>query len=423
MTTPQGYHALSVDHSRAAEVLHVDAFAFAFTVPEKDAGFIHDILPWDRTRAIEVVDPLRGRVGTLAAVHASFAFKTRVPGGREVATAGLSWVGVHPGHRRRGLLRAMIHDHFSRSLARGEVISTLFAAETQIYQRFGYGLAATEARVQLGRGVDIRPLEGSDALSVEIDSASLERHGDEIRSIQSRMARPGTVTTLAPQTLADILMDLEIDREGGEELRIAVVRDGADPVAWALFQRKGDWGDSGPDGKVRVRAWGALDAASTVRLWGVLVDFDLMATTYAGKFALDDPLLLRLKDIRSAKVAVADNLWVRILDVAEALQARGYAAECDVTIHLEDAFLPLNAGVWRIHVASGEARVTRDDGADPASADLRIDIQELGAAYLGGTTITELLRAGLVDERTPGTAAELSRAMASDIKPVANFGF
>lgn len=423
MTTPQGYRLISIDESRASEVLHVDSFAFAFTVPQKDAGFVNEILPWDRTRGIEVVDPLRGTEGSLAAVHSSFAFTTRVPGGREVATAGLSWVGVHPGHRRRGLLRAMIRDHFTRSLARGEAISTLFAAETQIYQRFGYGLAATEARVELSRGAEFRPLDGSDDLAVDIDSASIERHGDTIRSIQARMTRPGTVTSLAPQTLPDIFMDLEIDREGAEELRIVTVRDGDDPVAWALFQRKGDWGSSGPDGKVRVRAWGALGAAATVRLWGVLVDFDLMAATHAGKIAVDDPLLLRLKDIRSAKVGLGDNVWVRILDVADALQARGYEADCDVTIHLEDGFLPHNAGVWRVQIAGGDARVTRDDAAEPATADLRIDIQELSAAYLGGTTITELHRAGFVEERAAGAVAELSRAMASDLKPVANFGF
>src|SRR5690606_23891261 len=125
-------------------------------------------LPWDRTRAIEVADPSRGTVGTLAAVHSSFQFRTRVPGGRDVPTAGLTWVGVHPGHRRRGLLRSMISDHFARSLARGEAISTLFAAETEIYQRFGYGLAAAEARATLSRGAKLRPVDGSDRLIVDI---------------------------------------------------------------------------------------------------------------------------------------------------------------------------------------------------------------------------------------------------------------
>lgn len=423
MSTPQGYRLISVDDSRAREFLHVDSFAFAFTVPDKDADFMRDMLPWGRTRAIEVADPLRGTEGTLAAVHASFEFHTRVPGGRAVPTAGLTWVGVHPGHRRRGLLRAMIRDHFSRSLSRGEVISTLFAAETQIYQRFGYGLAATEARVQLPRGAELRAIPGADELIVEIDSASLERHGEAIRTVQERMTRPGSVTTLAPQTLTDLLLDLEIDREGAEELRIAVVRAGAEPVAWALFQRKPDWEGAGPEGKVNVRAWAALGAAATVRLWSVLVDFDLMTSTHAGRIALDDPLLLRLKDMRAAKITAVDNLWVRILDVAEALQARGYAAECDVTIHIEDTVLPHNAGVWRVQASRGSAQVTHNEAAEPASADLRMGVQELGAAYLGGTTIAELHRAQLIDERRAGAAAELSRAMASDIKPVANFGF
>lgn len=402
-------------------MLHVAAFAFAFTVPERDADFMRDILPKERSRAVEVDDPSRGTVGTLAAVHSSFEFRTRVPGGRDVATAGLTCVGVHPGHRRRGLLRSMMTDHFTRSLARGEAISTLFAAETEIYQRFGYGLAATEARLQLSRGATIRPLEGAEQLIVDIDSASLERHGDAVRSVQERMTRPGTVTAFTPESLTDIFMDMESGRASGEEeLRIVTVRDGDTPVAWALFQRTPG---SEADGKVEVQSWAALDAAASTRLWSVLVDLDLMGSTHTGRLALDDPLLLRLADVRGAKVSITDNLWVRILDVPAALQARGYAADCDVHVHIDDPLLKDNAGVWRVRASAGEAQVTRADAVPASAADVHLGIQELGAVYLGGTTVTELLTAGLIEERRPGAAGELSRALASDMKPVANFGF
>lgn len=422
MNTPEGYRTISVDPSRAREVLHVDAFAFAFTMSDSDAESLYEIFPWDRTRAIEVADPTHGTPGTLAAVHASFEFRTRVPGGRDVATAGLTWVGVHPGHRRRGLLRSMIHDHFTRSLARGEAVSTLFAAEAEIYQRFGYGVAAFEARMELSRGAKLRPLEGSEQLIVDIDTASIERHGDAVRSIQERMMRPGTATWSALQTLKDVFSDLESDRPAGEEeLRIVLVRDGDDPVAWALFQRK--QGSAGADGKVLVRSWAALDAAATVRLWSVLVDFDLMGTTYASRVALDDPLLLRLEDVGGAKVSVVDNLWLRVLDVPAALQARGYAADCDVLIDVKDPLLTDNAGVWRLRAKGGEAQVTRADAVVTSAADVRLGIQELAAVYLGGRTVAELTNAGLVEELRPGAAQELSLAMASDMKPVGNFGF
>lgn len=419
MTTPDGYRRVSIDSTRASEILHTFSFAFAFTVPDKDAAFVEKVLPWDRTRAVEVTNPTRGKTGTLAGVHASFEFGMRVPGGADVPTAGLTWVGVHPAHRRRGLLRDMIDDHFERSLGRGEPLSVLIAAETEIYQRFGYGLATTDVQVDLGRGGGLRDFPEANDLTVEIDTASAERHGDAVAHIQSRMTRPGTFTRLAPQTLADIMLDLEVDREGAEQLRIAIVRDGDEPVAWALFQRKQDWGDAGANGRNRVRLWGALTAAATHRLMTVVSDFDLMSSTAVGSIAPDDPMLLRLKDIRGAKPAIKDKLWLRVLDVKAALEARTYAHDCDLTVAVTDEQLPDNAGTWHIQVVKGTATVTRSD-SDP---DVTVAAQELGAAYLGGTTFAQLHAAALVSEHRPGAVAQLSRTFASDVAPACNLFF
>ncbi|WP_062076613.1 GNAT family N-acetyltransferase [Demequina globuliformis] len=419
MTTPDGYRRVSLDQSRSREMLHIDAFAFAFTVPAKDEGFLDTVVPWERARALEVADASRGKVGTLAATHASFEFSMRVPGGAEVPTSGLTWVGVHPGHRRRGLLRDMIADHFERSLARGEHISVLIAAETEIYQRFGYGLATVDVQMDLGRGVGLRELPEADSLTVEIDTASVSEHGPIISQVQSQMTRPGMLTRFASHTLEDLFTDLEVDREGAEQLRIVVIRDGDTPVAWALFQRKQDWGATGASGRTRVRVWGALTAAATQRLFTVLCDFDLMTSTGVGGFAPDDPLILRLKDVRGAKLAIKDKLWLRVLDVPAALEARAYSADCDVTVAITDEQLPNNAGTWRIRVSEGRASVERAD----APADVTLGAQELGAAYLGGTTVAQLHAAALVTEHKDGAARELSRAFASDVTPASNLWF
>ena len=94
--------------------------------------------------------------GAMPSLHASYPFSTfPVPGAR-TPVSGLTWVSVHPGHRRRGLLRTMIDDHFRRSLARGEAVSALFAAEPGIYGRFGYGLAAQDLRLKIPRGAGLR---------------------------------------------------------------------------------------------------------------------------------------------------------------------------------------------------------------------------------------------------------------------------
>ena len=415
MTAPQGYRLISPAPERDADILHVAEFGFAFTVPAHEVAHFSETVPHDRNRAIETTDAARGPVGEFAAVHSSFPFTTRVPGGGTVTTAGLTLVAVHPGHRRRGLMRAMMTDHFTRSLARGEVISTLFASEGGIYSRFGYGMATHGVRLELGRGTGLREVEGADALTVTIDSSDIARHGEVLRAVQARMDRPGTATTLSDESVADIFLDPESHRAGHEQRRIAVVTDGDSPVAYALFHRA--YRDSGP--QVMVRAWGAVHARASRRLWSVMTDLDLMGATHADRFGHDDPLIYLLKDPTVAKMSAADNLWLRILDLPAALTARGWSADCDVTVAVKDDQLADNAGTWRITAVDGTARVTRT--AD--SANVSLTIEDLSTVYLGGPTLTALARASLVTEHRVGAVDELSRALAGDIAPVANFSF
>jgi len=420
VTAPSGYGLVDLPRERGEEMLDIDSWAFVFAVRPAEVEASLDCFPFDRGRAIEIVDAARGPVGTLAAVHSSFEFAMRVPGGGTLATAGLTWVGVHQGHRRRGLLTAMIADHFARSRARGEAVSTLFAAEPAIYQRFGYGLAARDLRMKLGRKVELREVPGSDDLTVTLESCSLQAHGAVVRDFQARYQRPGSNATIPDSQLASLLVDMESSREDAEPLRFAAVRDGETVVAWATFRRKGNWDDWEPNGVAKVAAWGATTAAATRRLWSVLTDLDLMVSTRSWAMAVDDPLVHLLVDERAAKPDVRDNLWVRILDVKAALEGRGYESDADVVLSIADPQIPENAGLWRVAIADGEATVSPAAGS---AADLTFGIQELGAAYLGGVGIEALVHATLVTENAPGTAKSLGRAMVSPLAPVSNFMF
>jgi len=220
--------------------------------------------------------------------------------------------------------------------------------------------------------------------------------------------------------LNNLVSDLESDREGKEALRFLTVRDGDAVVGWAIFRRKGEWNDWDPSGVVKTPAWGTLTAAASRRLWSVLADLDLMASTHCWLVALDDPLLHLLVDERAAKPDLRDNLWVRLLDITAALEGRGYEADADVVVDIADQQVPANVGQWRVTVSRGAATVSPAPGADP---DLSMNIQELGAAYLGGVSIDALARASLITEHTPGAAHSLGRAMWSSIAPVCNISF
>ncbi len=82
-------------------------------------------------------------VGTLR----SFTTDLVVPGGSRVVTSALTNVTVSPTHRRQGLLTTMITRDLNESKQRGEVLSTLIAAEYPIYGRFGYGPAVASVEL------------------------------------------------------------------------------------------------------------------------------------------------------------------------------------------------------------------------------------------------------------------------------------
>ena len=418
MTVPEGYARVDVGQDREAEMLAVAGWAFIFTAKDEDLGTLASAVPWPRTRGIEVTSADHGAPGAVVAVHASAGYPLWVPGGRTVPVSGLMWVGVHQGHRRRGLLTEMMTDHFERSLARGEVISTLFAAEPGIYQRFGYGLACPAFSLTLGRSPGLRELAGSDSLRVDLADADQAQHAGAVVSVLAREGRPGTPADLTEEMLADVFMDVEAWRNGHEKKRIAIVHDELGPAAFATFSRKSKWEDSGPAATTSVHQWAAATAQATRRLFSVIGDLDLTAQASVDNVAPDHPLLHLLTNPRSALPRRSDNLWVRILDVPRALEARGYRADAEFTMRVVDSRVSANDGAWAVRIADGSATVTSADG----ETDFELSIQELSAAFLGGVSLVELSRAGLVTGHADAIAAA-SDAFRSDTAPVSAINF
>src|SRR3954447_2669103 len=114
----------------ADELRWVDQAAFVFPA---DPGHTLDFFEWDRTWGV------RTDAGELAGVSTVFSLSVTLPTGvlgtgtTVVPMAGLSWVAVHPGHRRRGVLSQMIRHHLHALHERGaEPLSGLHASESAI---------------------------------------------------------------------------------------------------------------------------------------------------------------------------------------------------------------------------------------------------------------------------------------------------
>lgn len=418
-TPPPGYRLDELDDvAQRDELVATGVWAFAQGMPEEDVA----ATPWalEPGRSVGVWDE-RGATSRLAAFHSSYAFALPAPGGATLPAAGLTWVSVHPGHRRRGLARAMLTAHLARTAARGELVSVLGAAETGIYGRYGYGIATQRAQMTVPRGAGLRSVAGADDLGVDLETADAERHEEILQRLHAAVDRPGWLVRPTPELRARRLLDLPSHRRGTEPLRVAVVRaaDG-EPRAYAVFRRHAAWSDSRrPEGVVKVREAVATDAAAARALWGALTDLDLMGSVETGPLATDDALHGLLLDHRAARLRVSDDVWLRLLDVPAALTARRYQAPVDVVLEVTDALVPGNAGRWRLRGGPTGASAERTG----APADLALDVADLASAYLGGTSLGALAVAGQVTERTTGALAPASAAFGWPVAPATSWGF
>ncbi|MCL1871674.1 MAG: GNAT family N-acetyltransferase [Promicromonosporaceae bacterium] len=421
---PAGYRMETLDATRLRDVMVLDTWAFPSSSPPEDFPAEASSLPWDRT--VGVVAP-GARGGELAALYASYPFRHFPTPGDAIPVGGLTWVGVHPQHRRRGILTAMIDTHLAECAERGEAFSALFAAEHAIYGRFGYGRAADDLRLEVPRGAALRDVPGAAEHTVRIELASREEHAALVERLHQQAGqgvggvnRPGWVSRETDALQASYWDDSPVSRGGREPLRIAIVERDGEPRGYARLRRKLDWEVAGPRGRVDTGEVVALDAAAARALWGVLLDLDLTSVVAPFVLPVDDVVTHLLVDRRAALPRIADNLWVRVVDIPAALAGRRYAADVDVVLGVRDARLPGNAAAWHLRARAFEPATCERTDAAP---DLELDVRELGAAYLGGTSLAALAASGLVTEHTPGTLARAAAAFGWPLAPACSWVF
>ena len=383
-------------------------------------------VPEDQRFAAEVVgseiDPT-----TYAGIYGVRPMQLSVPdgagAGRVVPVAGRTWVGVHPDHRRRGLLTAMLKHHFEQTRSEGSHLSALHASEPGIYGRHGYGLASPELEVEVGRGATFT----APHLEAEVDGISRRlATGSDPDAIERRRridldlmtSNVGTIVG-SPDFYAELGHVTAEEIRDSEPPRILfAVRDGRD-VGYVVFRRKHQWPNSRPAAEVSVSSLSGGPAARLALLRRV-VDLDLAGTVNNTGVAANDPVLSWVQGPRGlGDVHPFDSLWLRLVDLPRAIEARGYEAEGDVVVEVADDQAPWNAGCWRIRVAGGSGEATPTD----EEAEVSLPVAALGAAYLGGANLAEMQRAGVISEHRPGAARDLWRAFRTDVGPYAARGF
>lgn len=396
-----------VEPGEELEFIHSVGRNFYEDSSDADAELWRGIVAGDGYRAWVVRDG-----GAVVANYGVFAMDVSVPGGGRLPMAGVTAVGVAQTHRRRGLLTAMMQAALDDAVERGEPVATLYASESPIYGRFGFGIAAPSVAHVIDRGVRFR--EQLDPAMVRAattaDAAGWPRILDRVRR-----ERAGA----ASRDDALWRFTTEVDppgwREGFSAKRLVHVPD----RGYAMYRVKDRGGDDAlPDGEVRVLELIAADREAEAALWQHVCDIDLTTRITAWYRPPDDALLTLLVDPLRARTRVGPPLYARLLDVVTAFACRTYAGRGSITFAVVDETRD-QSGTYRLDADVDGAEVARVD-VDPQ---LTLPVEALASVWLGGMRATHLLDGGRIVEHVTGAASRFDRLLLPERAPWNPFEF
>jgi predicted acetyltransferase len=407
----------------------IDLTALAFAVgPRATANY--------RRQAGLVTEPDRVFVvedgEVLAGTAASFSMALALPGGQTLPLAGVTEVGVSPVYRRRGILRTLMEAVHDQALERGEPVAGLTASEGGIYRRFGYGVATRYQSLSIDRpGVaEVEPPNGDRG-----GPAAADRSGSSIRFMSDAEARtvlpavwdrywrnmPGEVRR--PQVWWEMLaLDVEEERDGASARFVAVHHDATGvPDGFVTYRVKQGWGSGRTlPHELRLESIAAVDDDVVAALLRFVLSVDLVGSVEWAAAPLDVPFRWRLANPRALRVTrEVDHLWLRPFDIPACLAGRRYPVEGACVLEVIDSVRPALGGRFRLEGGPQGATCRRSD----AEPDLVVGVADLGALLLGGVSWSTLLRARLVDERTPGAAARADGMFRADRAPYCSTDF
>jgi predicted acetyltransferase len=365
---------------------------------EESASRVLRVLSPDRIHAAWEGDEIVGGAS-------AFEFQLTIPGS-VVPAAGVTVVGVLPTHRRQGVLTQLMRAQLDDIHERGEPVAFLWASEGAIYGRFGYGLAGLSGEIELLRAHSrfTRPVDPEGRFRL----LSLEEALEALPPVYDRVASetPGMFGRTSEWWSSRVLDDPEWRRGGaGEMARVVLEREG-ELLGYALYRLQMGFSDGASTAAVHVIEAVGVTSEALAAVWRHLLDIDWMERTKAWLLPVDHPLFLLLEEPSRMRFRVEESVWLRLVDVSAALRARWWAQEEDIVLAVNDSFCPWNEGSYRL-----------DGSTTTEAVDLRLDVRDLGAAFLGGFTFSELRRAGRVEELVPGALHRADGAFRTDRAP------
>jgi predicted acetyltransferase len=387
----------------ADEPAYRTAVGIGFGVPEIDEP--------DPLQVVEADRCFAARDGGRYVGGAAAYTKQVTPAGlaEPVPLCAVANVAVVPTDTRRGVTSVLMGMVLDQAVERGEAVAALMASEATIYGRFGFGVGTRSVSVRLPSHLGAMRTPSTAGGSVRLVPA-----GDERKAVLApwwdtfRRTVPGELDRSGAWW--DVVFDPKERWIGGGTQFVAVHEpDGGGPVdGHCRYALKHGPEGSFADGTIKVSDMAAADPEVEIALWEFLFGVDLVSSVQCLRRPDHDLLAWRLADSRAlATTGIVDSLWVRLLDVPVAMEARGYGGEGSLVLEVDDPFQPASGGRFQLDTGVGGATCKRTD----AEPDLVLGVDALSALWLGGFWPSALAAAGRIEEQREGALAVADRLL------------
>jgi predicted acetyltransferase len=326
-----------------------------------------------------------------------------VPGGEQVPISGIAYMTTSATHRRRGVLTGMVERVLADAREREEPLAALWAEESAIYGRFGFGMASYSESwtIESRFGAYARPVSSPGSVGFVTPDEATEKFPEVYDRV--RQTRTGFVDR-SPSRWRYNFFDEERVRGGWSAFFYVAYESSGRVDGYAVYRTKTRAAFEGID--VAIQECVAATDEAHAALWRFLLDIDLVQIVTAEARPADDLLWWLLADPRRLRRRVDDGLWIHLIDPARALSARSYGDTGRLVIEVDRAHAAGGGSLTFALEGSPQGASCHPTGESP---DLAMTDSEIGAIYLGGVRPSDLARAGRIEERR-GDALALALA-------------
>ncbi|MBN2446101.1 MAG: GNAT family N-acetyltransferase [Phycisphaerae bacterium] len=355
----------------------------AFAVPVEDNQPYFESVGVENVRLVR-----RGKhvVGGLAGIPKGQWF-----GGRAVPMNGVAAVAVAPYERARGAATTLLREFLKELRERGTPISSLYPATRRLYRRVGYEMAGDETEVTL-------PLKSIDLRDRELELRPMtDSDDDAVRAVYANWAARN------PGNLDRVAFNWRRVRQFRKQPThgYVVCRDGAlEGYAYVRSITR-----EGEPALLYTHDVVAATPAAARRLLTFLADFRTVRKEVKWRTNSTDTLLMTLTE-GDYTLQHVGSWMLRIVDVAKALEARGYppGMQAEVHFNVHDDLLPANNGKFVLEVGDAVGHVKSG-----GRGTFELDIRGLATLYSGYMTPDTIAAIKL------GTAPEAELAQAGAV--------